>query len=73
MSSYDIFVTGILIIFAILVGFIFSNFVEDQLKKHFKYGLFIKLIGGLSFALVYTYYYDYGGDTRIYYSSAQNV
>lgn len=73
MTGYDIFVTCILIIFVILVGTIISNFEDKQLQKHFKYGLFIKLIGGLSFALVYTYYYDYGGDTRVYYNSAQNL
>ena len=73
MTSYDIFVTCILIGFAILVGFILSTFENKELQKHFKYGLFIKLFGGFSFALVYTYYYDYGGDTRVYYSSAQNL
>ncbi len=43
------------------------------MQKHFLRGLFIKLFGGLSFAFVYTYYYTYGGDTKAYYFSAQNL
>lgn len=33
----------------------------------------MKLIGALAFCLVYTFYYDYGGDTRGYYQDTQKV
>ena len=36
-------------------------------RKWFIKGLSAKLLGGLAFALVYTFYYEYGGDTRSYY------
>lgn len=56
-----------------LIGVLASSSLERNLKKHFRMGLAFKVFGGLSFALVYTYYYDYGGDTRVYFSSAQNL
>lgn len=34
-------------------------------------GLYAKLFGGLAFALVYTFYYEYGGDTRTYFRDSQ--
>ncbi|NND94678.1 MAG: hypothetical protein HKN45_07395 [Flavobacteriales bacterium] len=33
-------------------------------------GLLAKLVGGFSFALIYTYYYSYGGDTKNYFHDA---
>ncbi len=33
-------------------------------------GLWAKLLGCIGFCLVYTYYYDYGGDTRGYFNDA---
>ncbi|NEN23412.1 hypothetical protein G3O08_07855 [Cryomorpha ignava] len=36
-------------------------------QKWFMKGLWAKLLGGLAFALVYTFYYEYGGDTRSYF------
>lgn len=36
-------------------------------------GLTVKLLGGLAFALVYTYYYEYGGDTRSYWQDSSLV
>ena len=35
-------------------------------KDYFTKAVLVKLIGGLSFALTYTYYYTYGGDSHVY-------
>lgn len=42
-------------------------------KKYFIKGLTVKLIGGLAFALAYTYYYEYGGDTKAYFRHVQLI
>jgi hypothetical protein len=42
-------------------------------RKWFIKGLSAKLFGGLAFALVYTYYFDYGGDTRAYHRDSLTV
>ena len=42
-------------------------------RKWFMKGLWVKLLGGLAFALVYTFYYDYGGDTRAYFEDSEKV
>ena len=47
------------------------NFKNPLYKKWFMKGLSAKLWGGLAFALVYTFYFDYGGDTRAYWGDAK--
>lgn len=42
-------------------------------EKWFMKGLWVKLLGGLAFALVYTFYYEYGGDTRTYFRDSLKV
>lgn len=42
-------------------------------QKWFMKGLWVKLLGGLTFALVYTFYYEYGGDTRSYFEDSEKV
>lgn len=42
-------------------------------KKWFMKGLWVKLFGALMFCLVYTFYYDYGGDTRGYFRDSEKV
>jgi hypothetical protein len=42
---------------------------ENDIYEYYSKGLFIKLIGGIGFALIYFYYY-LGGDTTSYYESA---
>ena len=42
-------------------------------RKWYIKGLVAKLFGGLAFALVYTYYYEYGGDTRSYFEDSTLV
>ena len=43
---------------------------DPHYQKWFMKGLVAKLLGGLAFALVYTFYYSYGGDTRSYFRDA---
>lgn len=73
MSNYDFFVIFIFIVATILVSLFFSSFEEKELRKHFRFGLWIKVFGGLSFGLVYTFYYTYGGDTKSYYDGASSL
>lgn len=42
-------------------------------QKWFMKGLWIKLFGSLAFCFVYTFYYDYGGDTRGYFNDSNIV
>jgi hypothetical protein len=42
-------------------------------QKWFIKGLSAKLFGGLGFALVYTFYYEYGGDTRTYWRDSSFI
>ena len=39
----------------------------DRYRKYFWRGLVLKLMGGLGYALIYTFYYTYGGDTFSYF------
>ncbi|MCZ4407265.1 hypothetical protein O3Q51_00485 [Cryomorphaceae bacterium 1068] len=39
-------------------------------QKWFMKGLLFKLLACIAFCLVYTFYYDYGGDTRAYFQEA---
>ncbi len=42
-------------------------------RKYFLTGLLLKTTGGLTYALVYTYYYTYGGDTSQYWALGTNI
>lgn len=42
-------------------------------QRWFMKGLWVKLLGGLAFALVYTFYFEYGGDTRTYFRDSLKV
>ncbi|NNC84344.1 MAG: hypothetical protein HKN79_12270 [Flavobacteriales bacterium] len=69
MSFFDIIATVFYFILILGVGLIVrGNKSQNPLyRKYFMSGLFVKLFGGLAFALVYTYYYTYGGDTKTYF------
>jgi hypothetical protein len=58
-----------------LIGYqIKSKHARNPLyQKWFIKGLSAKLFGGLGFALVYTFYYEYGGDTRTYWRDSSLV
>lgn len=69
MTPFDV----ILSIFSLLLILLIANQIRQSgkrdpiIRKWFMKGLWAKLIGGYAFALVYTYYYEYGGDTMSYY------
>ncbi len=75
MDIYDVIVTILYVVLAYAIAFFVHSFNRNNAlyKKYFVKGLTAKLIGGLGFALVYTYYYKYGGDTFTYYSDAQMI
>jgi hypothetical protein len=43
------------------------NIRNPLYKKFFIPGLLVKLLGGISFGLVHTFYFTYGGDTKSYF------
>ena len=51
------------------IGFIVRRrYIRNPLyKKFFIPGLTVKLLGGIAFGLVHTYYFTYGGDTKSYF------
>lgn len=69
MSAKDILLLPIylLLIYATAMWYVNrKKHYPIQLKKTFMKGLHLKLIGGIAFALIYTYYYG-GGDTYGFY------
>jgi len=58
---------GVFIIILLVAKFIqVKNGNKSYYRKYFMPGLMLKMLGGLAYALVYTYYYTYGGDTSGY-------
>ncbi len=75
MTVLDIVILIVYFIIIYLIAFVYSGQKRDDLlyRKYFLKGLTVKLIGGLGFALVYTYYYEYGGDTKAYFRHAEVI
>lgn len=75
MSFLDVILTILYLSICYGVGFQIRNRNNKSplYRKWFIKGLSAKLFGGLSFALVYTFYYEYGGDTRSYFSDSTLV
>ncbi len=70
MESQDILIVSVYFLFFLLIGTVIQLFKSGDLRyKYFLPALTLKLIGGLSFALIYKYYYGYG-DTFAYYSNS---
>lgn len=68
---------AVLLVLIIIIG-LFSNLHKSQqLKKGLSYynfyssALFFKLLGSLSFAVIYIYILGYGGDTAAYYQGSK--
>ena len=62
--------------FLILAFAFFYN--RTQLKnylyqKYFMSGLIAKMVGGIGYASLYTFYYDYGGDTGAYFNQCSMI
>lgn len=75
MEIFDVILVVLYIIVVYSLAFVIRSLHPDNelYRKYFIKGLSAKLFGGFAFALVYTYYYDYGGDTMTYYADAQSV
>lgn len=75
MNIYDIIVTLLYLVLAYAGAFVIAIIKRDNVlyRKYFIKGLTAKLIGGIGFALVYTYYYSYGGDSLAYYEDAEKI
>ena len=76
MDLMDVFLLVIYFTLAIFAG----RYIVSAKGKHnplyrkwFMKGLMFKLVGGTLFALVYTFYYTYGGDTRSYFRFGEVV
>ena len=56
-------------VFALMVGILIrnQNLGNRYYKKYFVIGLVVKMLGGIAFGLVHTYYFSYGGDTKTYF------
>jgi hypothetical protein len=69
----------ILMIFYLILAYAVAYVVyslkknDSRYQNYFLKGLTAKMIGGIGFALVYTYYYTYGGDTMAYYGDAARI
>ena len=69
MTLLDFILLILYFTLALVVGILIRNrFIKDKLyKRFFVPGLVVKMLGGISFALVHTYYFTYGGDTKSYF------
>lgn len=74
-TGWDFASTLIIFVLVLLVAFGIKNKNSQNptYKKYFISGLVIKMVGGLAYALVYTYYYTYGGDTSGYWRFGSQV
>lgn len=71
LAPIDYTLSGIVIILLMIYGMIVQSQKKDSLIYYSFYakGLFVKILGGVIFSLIYLYYYK-GGDTIDYYSGA---
>ena len=69
MDFLDFILMLLYFVLAMSIGFIIRRrYIRNPLyKKFFIPGLTIKLLGGIAFGLVHTYYFTYGGDTKSYF------
>ncbi|TVR39035.1 MAG: hypothetical protein EA392_07890 [Cryomorphaceae bacterium] len=75
MDIYDVVITLVYISLIYALAFVTKSFhgKNELYQKYFIKGLTAKIVGGLSYALVYTYYYDYGGDSLAYFHDARLI
>ncbi len=75
MSFIDVFLIIIYLALILAVSLLLSsvNGRFSLYKRFFFKGLGLKLIGGLSYAMIYTFYYTYGGDSLTYFQDGLNL
>jgi hypothetical protein len=68
MGVKDLFITPIyLILFTIIAYFIRPYVTNDETRKYFLPGLWVRFAGAIALGLIYQFYYD-GGDTFNYFT-----
>lgn len=74
MTLADVLLIIVYFFFLILLGAVLVSFGGRfaLYKKYFYSGLAAKLIGGFGYAMIYTFYYTYGGDTITYFKDGLN-
>ncbi len=75
MDFYDILVSILYLFLVYALAFLVRSYYTENVfyRRFFIPGLTAKIIGGLAFAMVYTYYYTYGGDSMAYYEDATSI
>lgn len=75
MSYIDVILLIFYLIVAFLGAFIYRSLNSNDflVRKYFLKGFTAKMIGGIFFAFVYTYYYEYGGDTKAYFAHTSAI
>jgi len=71
IKPLDFIVAPILFFCIVFFGFIYSKkkYRDKKIRKYFRYGLILKLLGSLAVGLIYQYVFGYG-DTYYYHSGA---
>ncbi len=75
MSFFDVILTLVYLAFLILLGnhIRIRNSRSSLYSKWYFKGLAAKLLCCVAYCLVYTYYYEYGGDTKGYFRDSQTM
>lgn len=75
MSLSDLILMIFYLVLAYTIAYVvYSLKLDDhRYRRFFLKGLTAKMVGGIGFAMVYTYYYTYGGDTMAYYEDASLI
>ncbi|MCB9225856.1 MAG: hypothetical protein R2836_08665 [Chitinophagales bacterium] len=73
MIIKDIIVSiGYFVIIIIVANLIKKHFIKEKLKKHFIYGLYLKLLGAIFTYIIYFFYYG-TGDTVYYFKRSEYI
>ena len=74
LSNWDLFFSPIyfILIWMFAMSYMNKNVPNPIQRYYFKRGLLLKVFGGLSFTLIYMFYYG-GGDTMYYYIGGQYI
>ena len=75
MTMLDFILMLLYFTVALLIGLVIrnQNIHDRYYKKFFIPGLIIKMLGGIAFGLIHTYYFTYGGDTKSYFADMHAI
>ena len=73
IGIFDYLMAGLWLVILGMGSFFYtsSKSSSNSAYRYYNYALWAKMLGGLTFALVYSYYYDYQGDTFVYFADVQ--